>query len=161
MAPAARSSQKSSTPASSSAAEAPEANDVAADSMSEADAAAPVEPVQDDAPTTKADADLTRTTASAPDAEAPMSEADAPAVSAADDPANKNKVPITLAHPITNEEHQRRLRLDVKPGGYQVHDVIWLTRDDARAVIKSGLAQVDPENKDAVRAALHGESRDA
>lgn len=112
-----------------------------------------------DTTTSKAEADALRTTTAAAEAEAPMSAADAPAASA-DDPANKGKVPITLAHPIENEEHMRRLRLDVKEGGYGVHDVVYLTPDDARALINAGLAQVDPEDPTAVRAALTGKQQD-
>jgi hypothetical protein len=114
-----------------------------------------------EAVTTKADADLTRTTAAPAETEAPMSAADAPAVSAADDPQNAGKVPIKLANPIDNPEHMRRLRLVVKEGGYNVHDVVYLTPDDARAVITAGLAQVDPEDKKAVRAAITGQPQDA
>lgn len=127
--------------------------------VTEADAATDTNVTKADAladPTSKADADALRTTAAPAEVEAPMSEADAPA--AVQDEDHTGKVPIKLANPIDQDEHMRRLRLPVKEGGYNVHEVVWVTPDDARALITAGLAQVDPEDKAAVRAALRGES---
>lgn len=92
-------------------------------------------------------------------AEAPAVEPALAAEAAPVDPAPAvpaGRVAIKLAHPISNEEHMRRLRLDVKPGGYKVNDEVYVTRDDARALINAGLAQVDPEDHEAVRAAIRG-----
>jgi hypothetical protein len=99
-----------------------------------------------------------RSTLVAPSAEGLMTEADAPAQSAdiEQEEDRTGKVPIKLANPIENPEHQRRLRLTEKPGGYNVHDVVWVTPDDARALITAGLAQVDPEDRTAVLAAIRG-----
>lgn len=121
-------------------------------------------PAETDAVDTKADTtaadtqaatDAPSSTLAEPAAAGMTSEADAPAATAEED--RTGKVPIKLANPIDNPEHQRRLRLTVKEGGYQVHDVIWVTPDDASALITAGLAQVDPEDKAAVSAALRGE----
>lgn len=103
------------------------------------------------------DADA-RSTLVEPSAEGLMTEADAPAQSAdtEQDEDRTGKVPIKLANPIENPEHQRRLRLKEKDGGYNVHDVVWVTPDDARALITAGLAQVDPEDRTAVLAAIRG-----
>lgn len=100
-----------------------------------------------------------RSTLAAPAAEGLMSEADAPAqsVDAQAEEDRTGKVPVKLANPIDNPEHMRRLRLDVKDGGYNVHDVVWVTPDDANALITAGLAQCDPEDKQAVLSVLRGE----
>ena len=72
----------------------------------------------------------------------------------------EGRVPIVLAHPVSGIESYRRLRLDSDPDrpdekiGYPVGATVFLTQEDARAVIMSGYAQIDPEDKAAVRAAL-------
>lgn len=79
----------------------------------------------------------------------------------------KGRVAIKLSHPISGIENYRRLRLDSDPDrpdvdlGYSVGATIWVVPDDARAVIMSGYAQVDPENQAAVRAAVRGETAPA
>lgn len=79
----------------------------------------------------------------------------------------KGRVPIKLSHPISGIENYRRLRLDSDPDrpepdlGYPVSATIWVVPDDARAVIMSGYAQVDPEDHAAVRAAVRGEAAPA
>lgn len=66
-----------------------------------------------------------------------------------------NLVPIKLAHPLDKEDDLRRLGLEPKEGGYKPHDEIRVTRDNARILISAGYAQVDPEDKAAVAAALN------
>lgn len=105
------------------------------------------------------------------DAPVDVPAAEAPAVPAAEEEApataeqakfQRGRVPITLAHPISRIENYRRLRLDSDPDrpdpavGYPVGAVVWLVPEDAHAVIKAGYAQVDPEDKAAVRAAVRG-----
>jgi hypothetical protein len=74
-------------------------------------------------------------------------------------PADDNRVPIKLAHPIDTVEAMRRLRIEPKEDGtpYAVGETVRLFRDEARALINCGYAQVDPEDANAVRRAIFPE----
>ena len=67
------------------------------------------------------------------------------------------KVQIALAHPITQPHHKRALGLDVDKK-YRQGDVVEVTVPAATSLIAAGAAQVDPENREQVKAALSGES---
>ena len=71
-----------------------------------------------------------------------------------DDPSKF--VTLTLAHPLRKQDH-RYLGLpeDAKT---RVGSRVKVNRNGAQALINAGLATVDPENRDAVRAALTPES---
>lgn len=94
-------------------------------------------------------------------AEEPAAAEAEPALTDKQQAFRKGRVPIVLAHPLDGIDNFRRLRLDTDPdqpeNGYTVGSTVWLVPDDARAVINAGYAQVDPEDKDAVRAAVRGE----
>lgn len=126
--------------------------------------AASTEPTLDSTDDTAKVADAPAT-ADAPTADAPAVDAPAPVnveptvatpaaveVAVEEDP---NLVSIKLAHPLDKEDDLRRLGLEPKEGGYKPHDEIRVTRDNARMLISAGYAQVDPEDKAAVAAALN------
>jgi hypothetical protein len=89
----------------------------------------------------------------------PAATAAAATTDAAAAPVNDNRVPIMLAHPVDTIETMRRLRIEPKADGtpYAVGETIRLYRDEARALINCGYAQVDPEDPNAVRRALFPE----
>lgn len=80
-----------------------------------------------------------------------------PAISEAPAPASdSNKVKIKLAHPLDKKEDLRTLGLAPKEGGYKPLDEIEVTKAGARTLISAGYAAyVDPENAEAVAAALN------
>lgn len=85
-------------------------------------------------------------------AAAPAVDSAAPAAAPAADP---NMVTIKLANPIDKISDIQRLGLDeTRLGGYNVHDEITVSLDNARTLITAGYAQVDPEDQKAVDAAL-------
>jgi hypothetical protein len=120
--------------------------------------------------TDKPAADKTRSTAAPAEAEAPQpgDTATAPPQgtgSVVDQPRTAEDAPraadpgdtvtVTLAHPLSNIEHLRRLGLDTdKENGYEAGEDITVRREDARSLITAGYAQVDPEDTDAVNRAL-------
>jgi hypothetical protein len=62
-------------------------------------------------------------------------------------------VEITLAHPITREQDKRYLGLDLDKD-YAPGDKIDVNRNAAQALIGSGYAAVDPEDRKAVAEVL-------
>ena len=68
----------------------------------------------------------------------------------------ENFVTLTLAHPL-NENDRRYLGLPAD-ASTEVGQQVKVNRNGARALINAGLVTVDPEDNDAVRAALRGES---
>lgn len=71
-----------------------------------------------------------------------------------DDPSKF--VTLTLAHPLRKQDH-RYLGLP-EDAQTRVGSRVKVNRNGAQALINAGLATVDPENRDAVRAALTPES---
>lgn len=67
-------------------------------------------------------------------------------------------VGLKLAHPLSEEQAARLRPLSVK--AYTVGNTIRVTREFGEALIGAGYAQVDPENRQAVRAALFLNQRD-
>ena len=67
-----------------------------------------------------------------------------------------DSVTITLAHPISREQDKTYLGLPVDKN-YGPGDKVTVNRSGAQSLIGSGLAAVDPENAEAVRAVLSGE----
>lgn len=69
------------------------------------------------------------------------------------------KVEVTLAHPITKDQHKIELGLDPETK-CNVHDVIRVSKNSAKRLIDAGYAQVDPEDAEAVRTVLAGQTRE-
>lgn len=67
-----------------------------------------------------------------------------------------DSVTITLAHPISREQDKTYLGLPVDKD-YGPGDKVTVNRSGAQSLIGSGLAAVDPEDAEAVRATLNGE----
>jgi hypothetical protein len=129
-------------------------------------AAAAADPTLDEAPDkTVEDSTEAASAPAAADAPAvkdvavePAADSTAPGVAADPEaPAEERdprKVKVVLAHPIDKPDDLRRLGLAEKEGGYKPHDEIWVFRSLAQMLITAGYAQVDPEDKKAVEAAL-------
>lgn len=61
---------------------------------------------------------------------------------------------VTLAHPITNDQHKVYLGLPVEED-YPTLSTVRVTRESASALIGAGYAKdIDPDNNEAVQAAL-------
>lgn len=113
---------------------------------------------------TPEDAPVENTTAAPAETEAPAP-GDTAAKPAADDTAlstqaqdddDDGKVAITLSNPIDRPDDIARLRLKPQDGGYPVGSTIRVTPADARAIIGSGYATIDPEDRQAVHDAVTG-----
>lgn len=72
---------------------------------------------------------------------------------------DKDLATITLAHPLDKDRDLQTLGLPLgQPIG--VGETVMIRKDHAKTLITAGYAQVDPEDADAVRKALHGEAQE-
>lgn len=83
------------------------------------------------------------------------SKPDVKAVSSA--AADGDSVTIMLAHPISREQDKVYLGLDVEQD-YWPRDLITVNKSGAESLIAAGIAAVDPEDAEAVRSVLDGET---
>lgn len=63
----------------------------------------------------------------------------------------ENEVPLLLAHPLSPEQSER---LGLPKEVHLPNDEVRVSKDNARAIINAGFAQVDPEDPVQVREAL-------